>query len=333
LNVFDLLSLRTQPAPIGYGDTPTPSVDGLCGYNVHSVAIQVPINHLLDGGTGTVLGIWATSERQTIRDATGKPAGGDYVQVARLGMPLTNEVVLPLALKDTFNVIPPTADLGAYGLLQESVEDPEVGNLLCGLYDVPLPGDANDDCKTEYTAGQPRTGRGDIFDIFVTGMTLTRPFTITTGGVGGVATSTVLSPGFEVNVGSGIGEMLRLNTAISGTLCSPTPQRLGILANDACGFPNGRRLIDDVTDIEILAVAGAAYQVLDARDTSFTFNPALVRVLNEGVPFNDKAFGSSFPYLAPPHQGQIHRNDCSYLHDLLIKDTNHLPIIVKEASN
>lgn len=326
LNVFDLLSLRTQPAPIGYGTTPTPSVDGLCGYNVHSIAIQVPINHLKNGGG--VLGIWATSSRQSIRNETGQPTGGSFKQVARLAMPLVNEVVLPLGLKDVFNSIPPSTDLSVYGALQESVEDPELGNLLCGLYDVPLPGDNGKDCDTDYSAGTPRTGRGDIFDIFIQGMVLTRPFTITTQG-GSVA----LPAGFNVNRPAGVvpAEMIRLNTAISGTLCAPTPSRLGILGGDACGFPNGRRLADDVTDIELLAVAGAAYGVLDARDSNFKFNSGLIGVLDDGVPFNDKEFGDSFPYLASPHQGQNHINDCSYVKGTLVKDTHHFPIIIKDG--
>ena len=132
---------------------------------------------------------------------------------------------------------------------KKSVEDPEVGRLLCALYGVPLPGDSDDDCSTEITGGVPRSGRGDIFDIFVTGMVLTREFTIQTGN--GPVT---LPVGFNVNQPSGIvpSEMIRINTAVSGDLCSPTPSRLGVLGGDACGFPNGRRLTDDVIDIEKL---------------------------------------------------------------------------------
>ncbi len=103
-----------------------------------------------------------------------------YKQVSRLGMPLVNEVVIPMGLKDVFNTLSPNQDLGAYSLLQKSVENPEIGTLLCALYSVPLPGDANKDCSTEFTPGTPRTGRGDIFDVFLTGMKLAKPFTITT---------------------------------------------------------------------------------------------------------------------------------------------------------
>jgi hypothetical protein len=98
--------------------------------------------------------------------------------------------------------------------------------------------------------------------------------------------------------------MLRLNTALKGATCSPTPSRLGILGGDACGFPNGRRLYDDVVEIEVLAVAGAAYSVL-ATD-SFAFNPVFVGVLTDGTDYNDRPFLNTFPYAATPHQGQEH---------------------------
>jgi len=302
LQVFDLLTLRGQAPPIGYDRRNVP-VDSLSGFNVHSIVIEVPIDRLTQGSE-TVLGVWASTQRQTMTVLGDTAATEDHlVQVSRLGMPLVNEVVLPLGLKDVFNSIAPSVDLTVYGLLQESVEDPEVGNLLCGLYGVPLPGDTDSDCATEYIAGTPRTGRGDIFDIFLTGMVLTDSFTIRTAN-GPV----VLPAGFNVNRPAGVvpAEMIRINTAISGDLCAPKPSRLGVLGGDACGFPNGRRLIDDVIDIELLAVAGAAYGVLDNRDATFSFNPALIGVLDDGLDRNDVRFQSEFPYLAVPHSGQDH---------------------------
>jgi hypothetical protein len=253
--------------------------------------------------------------------ATGQDvASGPYVQVSRLGMPLVNEAVLPVALKDAFNSLPPTLDAPIYtatsgplapigDLLQKSVENPELGVLLCVLYDVPLPRDANDDCNTEVNLNTPGSGRIDIFKIFLTGMTLTKPFTIrTAAGNQTLPAGTVVNQPTKGTNGSGAGivpaEMLRLNTALKGATCSPTPSRLGILGGDACGFPNGRRLADDVVEIELLAVAGAAYSVL-APD-SFTFNPALIGVLTDGSDGNDLPFLGAFPYAATPHQGQEH---------------------------
>jgi hypothetical protein len=230
-----------------------------------------------------------------------------------LGTPLTNEVVLPYALKDAFNSIDPTVDLALYtgaagpaiqALLQKSVEDPEVGFLLCSKnYVDSLPGDADNDCHTEFTVGTPRTGRGDIFDIFLTGIKLANPDTIITKN--GPVT---LPAGFIVNQPAGVrpADMLRLNTNIKGDLCSPKPNRLGVIGGDACGFPNGRRLIDDMVEIEVLAVAGAAYQALDGRDAGFVFDPALIGILTDGVDFNDIPFRSVFPYMGLAQSGQEH---------------------------
>jgi hypothetical protein len=309
LQVFDLLTLRGHAPPIGYSDGPNRPVDSVSGFNVHSLVLEIPISRLVQGDE-TVLGVWSTSSRPSMNVfSTGsETASGDPVQISRLGMPLVNEVVLPLGLKDTFNGIPPSVDLTVYDLLQESVEDPEVGNLLCALYGVPLPADADDDCDTEYTPGVPRTGRGDIFDIFLTGMVLANPFTINTAG-GPVE----LPAGFNVNQPAGVvpAEMIRINTAISGDLCAPVPSRLGVLGGDACGFPNGRRLTDDVVDIELLAVAGAAYEVLDDRDETFSFDPGLIRTLSDRVNSNDLAFRDTFPYMSLAQSGQSHFHENS----------------------
>ena len=307
LQVFDLLTLRGQKPPIGY-EQYNIAVDSLSGFNVHSLVVEVPVSRLKQGSE-PVLGVWSASRRPTLpvltSAAADAPAGGaaTYKQVSRLGMPLVNEVVIPMGLKDVFNSLSPNQDLGAYALLQKSVENPEIGTLLCALYGVPLPGDANDDCSTEFTAGTPRSGRGDIFDVFLTGMKLAKPFTIATKN--GPVT---LPAGANVNQPANVvpAEMIRINTDIKGDLCSPAPSRLGVLGGDACGFPNGRRLTDDVVEIELLAVAGAAYGVLDGRDASFSFNPALIGVLTDGVDNNDMAFRTTFPYVATAQSGQAH---------------------------
>lgn len=239
----------------------------------------MPIDRLTQGDD-PVLDVWATASRPSMRVLNGLAGlgtdtyNGDPVQVSRLGMPLTNEVVVPYALKDAFNTLAPSQDLSIYldptfgPILQGAVEDPEVG--------IPLPADSNSDCQTEVEIGNPRSGRGDIFDIFLTGMVLANEFTIQTAN--GPVT---LPAGFNVNQPANVipTDMLRINTVIKGDLCSPTPSRLGIFGGDACGFPNGRRLADDIVEIELLAVACAGYQVLDGRDASFQFNLALIDIL------------------------------------------------------
>lgn len=338
-SVFDLLTLRPQSPPVGYPGGPTSGVDSLSSFNVYSMVIQVPISRIFAGAPAgeTVVGGWTTSSRRSTRvlsnitDVLGvtgtppPPAGqevhsGEYIQVSRLGMPLTNEVVIPVALKDAFNNLSPSLDavlytapasnttLGPIGdLLQKSVENPELGQLLCGLYGVPMPADANDDCNSEFNPNVPASGRDDIFKIFLTGMTLTKPFNIVTKGG-----NMMLPAGFVVNQPTKGGsiivpaEMLRLNTAIKGDFCSPVPSRLGILGGDACGFPNGRRLYDDVTEIELLAVAGAAHSVLTSSSENFVFNPAFINVLDDGIDTNDRPFLTTFPYIATANQGQDH---------------------------
>lgn len=320
LQVFDLLTLRGQEQPIGYDPSKGNNipVDSLSGFNVHSLVIEVPVARIKENNNA-ILGVWTGTRRPAQRVLLGagglgaQTNTGEFIQVSRLGLPLVNEVVVPLALKDAFNSLPPSADAGLYTggtpageLLHKSVEDPELGTLLCALYAVPMPGDDNDDCHTEVDPGGAgaRSGRGDIFDIFLTGMVLANPFTITTAG-GPVG----LPAGFNVNRPAGVqpAEMIRINTAISGTLCAPEPNyKLGLLGGDACGFPNGRRLRDEVVEIELLAVAGAGYEVLDDRDASFHFNPALIGVLTDGVTGNDVGFRSTFPYLAQAQSGQDH---------------------------
>jgi hypothetical protein len=319
-SVFDLLSLRGQAPPIGY-DHRTPGIDGVSGYNVHSIAIQIPISRLLQGaGSNTVLGVWATASRRSMRALAplgGTTESGPWVQISRLGMPLVNEVVLPLALKDAFNGLEPEQDFGLFtsgtpagNLLASSVLTPELQTLLGALYGVPNP-------------GKPRN---DILGIFLTGMVTTKPFTITTP-----SGPLMLPAGTNVNQPAGVqpAEMLRINVAapfrpgVAGSLCSPTPNyALGLLAGDACGFPNGRRVPDDVTDIELLAVAGAAYSIL--TNDSFAFNPGLIGVLSDSVNRNDKPFRSTFPYLAYPHQGQEHYHQAlSFGHLPMLQKTSH----------
>jgi hypothetical protein len=166
---------------------------------------------------------------------------------------------------------------------------PELQGLLNGLYSVPVP-------------DQDRT---DLLAIFLTAMKTTQPFTIQTRN--GPVT---LDAGFNVNQPKNVrpAEMIRLNTAIKGDLCKPRPDyQLGLLGGDACAFPNGRRLADNVTYIELLAVAGAAYPVL--TDGTFNFQPAIARALQTGVNQNDLPFSTTFPYVAAPHRGTNFRSN------------------------
>jgi hypothetical protein len=272
-SIFDLGGLRPLNGAHLVKRAKAKGVDAVAGHNVHSIALQLPISELTADRQGTsgptdpdaVIGVYTTSQRFATRTLTadgGKTNSGDFVRTSRLGNPLVNEVVVPLGAKDYFNASLPSDDAGknaeAYVPL---VTDPELAKLIPVLY----PG-----VKT------PPAPRNDLVSIFLTGVDgVTKP----------------------MNAGANAkpAEMLRLNMAIS-----PRPigkeNRLGVLGGDNAGFPNGRRLADDVTDVALRAVAGG---------TPFTpeFNKAPNNALTDGVDKNDKRFTSRFPYLAEPHQG------------------------------
>ncbi len=264
-SIFDLGGLRPLngahliPLPAEAGK------DYVAGYNVHTISLQIPTARLTNG-SDPVIGVWATTARRTQRVLNEHEGNrgrhrGDWVQVSRLGMPLVNEVVIPVGLKDKFNASQPRNDIANFG---GSIINPELGALIPVLYPgVTVP--------TQVDAGLGLGGREDLAVIFATGLP----------GLNRSATFSVP------------GEMLRLNTSIAP---NPTPNRLGVLGGDTQGFPNGRRLTDDVTDIELQAVAG---------NTPFTpaFRIAPNNALGDGVDGNDKPFGPSFPYMASPPDG------------------------------
>ena len=218
---------------------------------------------------------------------------------------LVNEVVLPLALKDAFNGLKPEQDYDVYisksyagELLGAVVLRPELEGLLNALYGVP----------------HPEGVRDDLVSIFFTGMTTTKPFTPADAAGRGLRAGRHQcqpagggAPGRDAAPQPG----RALRPGVDGSLCSPEPNyKLGLLGGDVCGFPNGRRLQDDITEIELLAVAGAAYSVL--TEDKFDFNPDLIRVLNDGVDANDSEFGAAFPYLAQPHRGLDFRSNANW---------------------
>lgn len=263
-SVFDLGGLRPfNPAHVIPLNTEG-GVDGLRGYNVHSIVIQIPKDQLTaDGGpaddpadTDSIIGVWTTSERRSTRvlrsDGTMRNSG-PWVQVSRLGIPLINEVVIPLKDKNKWNSSVPAKDAQFFQYLK----DPELGRLIPVLY----PG-----------VTVPDAPRADLFTVVLAGIpNLNQPANIKPS------------------------EQLRLNMAIP-----PTPladqDRMGLLSGQADGFPNGRRLGDDVTDILLRAIAGGYPFTPD-------FDVAPNNQLGDGVDTNDVPFMSAFPYLAAPHQG------------------------------
>ncbi|CAN5615881.1 DUF4331 domain-containing protein [soil metagenome] len=107
-------------------------------------------------------------------------------------------------------------------------------------------------------------------------------------------------PGLN-STGEGMFDLLRLNMGIPP---SDSPSRLGVLEGDLAGFPNGRRVWDDVTDIEIRAFAQGYGEFL-AENFGLP-NKSPNNLLGDGCDANDVTFKDSFPYVATPHQGYSH---------------------------
>lgn len=261
--VFDGLNLKSIGMNGGYDYTK--------GFNVSTIALELPIKELTRDGKvpakptdkNAVVGVWATASRQstTVINADGtRKREGEYRQISRLGNPLVNEVVIPLKLKDAFNSLSPKDDAVAAPV----VLDPELPKLMKAVFGIKI----------------PAAPRNDLVSIFATGIPV-NPIT-------GPNYTTFLSDGKPH-------EYLRLNVAIPITPFDKI-NRLGLLGGDVAGFPNGRRVQDDVVDIALRAVAGG---------TPFTpeTNVAPNNELGDGVSENDVPFLNRFPYLAPPQAG------------------------------
>lgn len=354
--------------------------DGLGKYNVHTIAIQIPIAALLKAGAPAtpenildpsyVIGVWASASRQAIRtlgdQGMQSTYSGDWVQVSRLGMPLTNEAVIAIKDKDYWNSITPYDDFtdtkmdnyfynpelslymddDLYGgavpsfsplrIQRKSLGAFDFGYGKDGLYglkgNAALNGTALDD-KVFGTlllpgAGKPRSV--DLWPIFNTGVPNVIPYQLATGKNGNPLAAG--KPFINNFLPSG-GDMLRLNMATPVTSRTDAAfSAMGIVAAAVAGltdpafntttdiqtipnmdgFPNGRRLEDDVTRIELQAVGGIALAAIGLWYDDYKpgdANPVtdrLVKVLTytTGVEKNDKPFKTTFPYLANPWGGQ-----------------------------
>ncbi len=296
LRIFDLLY---------GGNLSEKGFDTLSGYNVNTIAYKVPKAAVVANGdskANPVVGVWATTSRKKTRvfaetgaaPGAARPANdardasvesGDFVQVSRLGNPLVNEAVVPAQLKDYFNRSTPTQD----PVLLPEVQDPEVPTLVEGIYKVPNPNKLPNPAAAK---------RNDLSAIFLTGFSKKVFAGTTFGGIGkGVLDADLNSLDLNaVSPNPTPAEYLRLNVNVPPTATTaPTFSRLGALGGDLAGYPNGRRLQDDVTDETLLAAEGA----LLGQDK------AILKVIGslDGVNGNDRPFLSEFPYIADPHAG------------------------------
>ncbi len=271
-SIFDLAGLRPfNPAHL-IPLAKAPGVDGVGGFNTHTIALKVNRSMLgSDGDVNDIVGIYATASRQstTVLNTDGTQSrSGDWRQVSRLGNPLINEVIIPLGKKDKWNASDPKDD--AQFLAHYTT--PELAGLINLLYPS-LP-----DVAT--------TNRTDLVAVLLT-------------GVNGLNFT-----------GKTPADLLRLNmgipacTADSLTDTTGKCSRLGVLSGDLAGFPNGRRLTDDVTDIELRVVAQGYGPFLE---TNFGLpNKHPNNDLGDGVNENDLPLRTTFPYIALPHQGYDH---------------------------
>ena len=380
--IFDL-----GDAPRQDGDP----IDGLACFNTNAIVLNIPIKQLLKEGVDDkpetildpnfVIGVWASASRPKVRvlqDDGSKPeiTDNDYVQVSRLGMPLTNEAVIPIGMKDYWNSITPYDEL-TDTLLDQYFYNPELAlymdttqfaaavpafaplrvqqasktalgavdfrNGMDGLFvlkgNAALDGTALSEDNFGGLllpgAGKPRSV--DLWPIFHTGVPNLAPYQLATGKPAG----NPLAAGkpFVNNFLPNGGDMLRLNMAVPATprdsadfsslgliqaaVLGLTDPRFNTTTDlqripNMDGFPNGRRLEDDVTRIElqavsglVLAAIGLGYDDYDFEDESSSLaSPNLLAVYGytTGIEENDLPFRDTFPYLALPHSG---KGECS----------------------
>ena len=355
--------------------------DGLAKHNVHCIALQINISALQKSGQTAaqatsildpnyVIGVWASASRQATRTLNvsggGSVESGNWVQVSRLGMPLTNEAVIPIGKKDLWNSMTPYQDLDSIATFGNYFYNPELalymdnslygtaipamaglriqhnslgqfnfGNGQNGLYglkgNAALTGTALDPTIAGNLllpgANEPRSV--DLWPIFNTGVPNLPPYQLATGKNGNPLA--VGKPFINNFLATG-GDMLRLNMAVPPTQRNdPNFSSEGIVAAAVLGltnatyngsdtlqfipnmdgFPNGRRLEDDVTRIELQAVGGVVLAAIGLWYDDYPVggtNPVTNELINvlqysTGVEANDTTFKAAFPYVQTPWEG------------------------------
>ena len=283
---FDLVNIKypvTELAPAGTNARQL-APNSLAGYNVTSIALEVPAACLITGGD-KVIGGWTTASlRQAsvlnpqpqsdksvasvgaVTSPTGAAIqGGAWTQVSRLGMPLVNELVVGLPDKDRWNGSTPSGD----GQFADYVTNPSLPVLLQALF-----GGAGVLAPNVY----PRT---DLVAVFLTGLKgLNQPLKVTPA------------------------EETRLDTS---SLATPMAAQndLGVIGGDNAGFPNGRRPIDDVVDIELRVAMGALLSPFDksAADPDPASDASRQLHYTDGAEPNAANYLPGFPYLNTPLAG------------------------------
>jgi hypothetical protein len=282
---FDLVNIKYPAEELAPGKNARQlAPNSLAGYNVTTIALEVAAS-CLTNGQDPVIGGWTTA---SVRQAqvvnpdpesdksvgsvgpVAKPTdasveGGAWAQVSRLGMPLVNEVIIGLPDKDRWNASRPKHD----AQFADYVTNPSLPVLLQALF-----GSAGVKAPNVY----PRT---DLVAAFLTGIKgLNQPAHVTPA------------------------EELRLNTSTPPTAAG-AQNDLGVLGGDVAGFPNGRRPIDDVVDIELRVAMGVLLTPFDgsAKDPDPSSDASRQLHYTDGAEPNPADYLTVFPYLNTPLAG------------------------------
>jgi hypothetical protein len=257
---FDAINIRNGTGNAGGGK------DDLAGYNVHTITLQVPKaavtrdkqNVTDPKAADAVVGVWSSTNREEIK----------VVRRHRRNLARVREVQVSRLGNPLVNeVIIPLGKKDFFNSQQPSKDLKNFGAYvlspeLAKVINILFPG-----------LNVPETNRTDIVQALLTGIP----------GLTQIAPNAPPTDTLKINL---------------GVPPNATPNRFGVLANDTQGFPNGRRLTDDVTDIALRVVGG--------------FLKGNKLPLGDGVDSNDVAFRSAFPYVASPHGGfdsQLKRNE------------------------
>ncbi len=279
-SIFDLLDLRPFQNAHLIPSAAAAGVNGLKNLNVHTIALQVAKNQLTSDHSNptdiaspkSVIGVYGSASRRKVRvlDEYDAKESGPYVQVSRLGNPLFNEVIVPLGKKDYWNRVQPKDDAQFAGY----VANPELAGLIPVLYPNVFPNLA--------ALNASKAKRADLLAILLTGL------------------PSGIIKGFQNYTGATQADLLRLNMAVPPA--APAALNInGILGGDLAGFPNGRRVQDDVVTIELRAVAGVTYPLVAP-----SYKPdGAAAVVTDGVTPSSAGltYLPNFPYLGTPYDG------------------------------
>ena len=261
---FDSLNFRMAagggvlPSAIDSDDHHNFAPNAVAGFNVNTIALEIPITMLTSDGklhaasdAAAVIGTWGTTSRRRVHVLGEATSGGGFAQIQRMGNPLINEGVIGTGSKDRFSMDAPFND----AQFSNFFLDPLVPHVLASV-GVPVP-------------SAPRT---DLLPL--------------------VQYMAPICPGCNSSDTGPIADLLRLNTGIPPTALDKI-KRLGFIAGDAAGFPNGRRPEDDVLDIALRALAGV---LLDAKKFGTP--------LGDGVNVSSSPLQSTFPFLGAAYDGR-----------------------------